>query len=219
MKKPLIAIEHLENHLSRWIKAEYEHAKNLLGERLVVTNAGGFCNDISVIVGGGACFRESILQLRGVLYKDPRRVIVLDPKAANGLTPGDAQSAEVLVIGGILGDHPPRGRTWEMLTRTALKHGMQTRNLGPLQLSIDGAAYVAWRIAEGSHLHEIELAVEPVIEVDLGDGLVREIMLPYAYPVVDGRVLISEKVLALLRAGLGYEEYKLALGPRGGGER
>ncbi len=212
MKKPLIAIEHLEGHFSRWIRAEYEHTKELIGDRLVVTNAASFCREISAIVGRDSCFKESILNLRGVLYSDPTAVIVLDPRAEERLKPGEAAAAEVIVVGGILGDHPPRGRTWELLTEKALSLGMRARNIGTLQLSIDGAAYVAYRVAEGASLESIKLIANPVVEIELGDGLIREVELPFAYPLVDGRPLLYRKVIELLRRGLGYEEYRLVHG-------
>jgi len=200
-------VEHLEDHASRWISAEYEHARKLVGTKLVITNAGRFCDQLSRIVGGDACFRESILELMGRLYQRPEKVIVLDPRAARRLEPHEAAEAEAIVVGGILGDHPPRGRTWSLLTEKAARMGMKARNLGPRQLSIDGAVYVAHLVAQGTRLEDVELVENPSIEIELGDGLVREVVLPFAYPVVNGKPLIYEKVVRLLRGGLGYEEY------------
>jgi ribosome biogenesis SPOUT family RNA methylase Rps3 len=208
--KPLIVVEHLEDHFSKWVRAEYEHAKIIVGDRFVVTNAGRFCSEIAEVVGAENCFKESILSLQGVLYSNPSHVIILDMRADKPLTPGEAGNAEAIVIGGILGDHPPRGRTWSQLTSKALREGMKARHLGMYQLSIDGAVYVAYQVLRGRSLDEIELVLNPVIEVELGDGFVREIELPFAYPRVRGKSLIYKKVVELLRSGLGYEEYRLA---------
>jgi ribosome biogenesis SPOUT family RNA methylase Rps3 len=217
VKRPLIVIEHLEDHLSRWLRAEYRHAASLLGDRLVVTNAGRFCDHVSEIIGAGRCFRESVLDLDGVLYSDSTRVIILDMRAKERLAPATASRAEAIVVGGILGDHPPRGRTWSLLTRRALEKGVRAANIGSYQFSIDGAAYVAYRIAEGTPLEEIEVTINPVIEVDLGDGLVREVELPFAYPMVNGQPWMPPDLPRLLAGGLGYEEY-LLLGREGGAE-
>lgn len=209
MQRPLIVIEHLEDHASRWLMAEYEHAYTITGHTLIVTNAREYCNAISRIVGRDHCFRESILDLEGVIYSSPRNVVILDLRAAEPLTPAHARAAEVLVIGGILGDYPPRGRTWEKLTKAALLKGMQAANLGPKQFSIDGAVYVASRVAQGTRLDDVSIVEKPVVEIDIGDGFIREVELPFAYPVVNGRPLLSPKLKTLLQAGLSYEEYVL----------
>lgn len=216
VRRPLIVIEHLEDHFSRWLRAEYRHAAEMAGDRLYVTNAGCFCSEISRVVGREHCFRESILELQGVLYTRPERVIVLDPRAGEELSPGTASGAEALVVGGILGDHPPRGRTWEALTRRALEAGMRAAHLGEGQLSIDGAVYVALQVAEGRRVSELSFVDGLSVEVDLGDGFVREVVLPFRYPVVGGKPLVSGEVLELLRSGLGYEEYLEASGRVGG---
>jgi ribosome biogenesis SPOUT family RNA methylase Rps3 len=201
-------IEHLENHFSKWIRAEYQHAKNIAGERLVITNLGryltearrhGLCDETC------SCFRESVLELRKVLYSDPGHVIILDPFAEKVLEPAEAAKAEAIVIGGILGDHPPRARTRKLLTSRA--PAMQSRSLGPYQLSIDGTVYVALRVIEGTNPFNVPLVQRPRIIVNL--GLVEvEIELPFSYPVIDGKPLISREVIELLARGLGLEEYR-----------
>lgn len=203
-KTPLIIIEHLEDHFSLWIRAEYRHAKQLAGERLVFTNLGEFLTNARE-ENLCPCFSESVTELQGVLYNDPAKVIILDPFAEKPLKPREAASTEALVIGGILGDNPPRGRTQRLLTQRA-RH-MLARNLGPYQLSIDGAVYVALRVANGTPLEEIPLVHRPRLYVDI-DGLEVEIELPFSYPLVDGEPLISDEVKELLARGLGYEEYR-----------
>ena len=86
---------------------------------------------------------------------------------------------------------------------------MQAASLGPKQFSIDGAVYVATLVAQGTRLDNIPTVEKPVVEIDIGDGFIREVELPFAYPVVDGRPLLSPKLKTLLEMGLGYEEYVL----------
>ncbi len=209
-KSPLIIIEHLEDHFSLWLRAEYKHAKQLAGERLIFTNLGEFLANARE-ENLCPCFSESVTELHGILYNDPAKVIILDPLAEKLLEPREAANAEALVIGGILGDNPPRGRTRRLLTQRA-RH-MLARNLGPHQLSIDGAVYVALRVMGGTSLGEIPLVHRPRLYVDIG-GLEVEIELPFSYPLVDGEPLIPDEVKELLARGLGYEEYRESHGTR-----
>ena len=209
-KTPLIIIEHLEDHFSLWIRAEYRHAKQLAGERLVFTNLGEFLVDARE-ENLCPCFSESVTELQGILYNDPGKVIILDPLAEKPLEPQEAANAEALVIGGILGDNPPRGRTRRLLTQRA-RH-MLARSLGPHQLSIDGAVYVALRVVGGASLGEIPLVHRPRLYVDI-EGLEVEIELPFSYPLVNGKPLIPDEIKELLARGLGYEEYRESHGTR-----
>ena len=203
-----MVIEHLEEHLSRWLALEYRHSLSLSSGCLAVTNAGRFCGKISSLVGSMRCFRESVTRLRGVLYTSPERIIVLDPRAESRLEPWEAAEAEAIVVGGLLGDHPPRGRTWELLTKRTLELGMKPRNIGPEQLSIDGAVFVALQIARGKRLDEIRTVSSPSFRLaDPVYGSEWEVTLPFAYPLADGRPLMAPGLLELLRSGLAYEEY------------
>jgi len=196
-------IEHLEDHTSRWIMLEYQHVSSLAGKRLVFTNGREYCDKLSKLA---PCYRESILDLEGVLYTERRRVIILDPSADRLFDPEEAVRADAIVIGGILGDHPPRRRTWKMLTSRA--KGMIARSLGPHQLSIDGAAYVAIKALEGVHPASIPLVHRPRLEIQLDDLVTVEVELPFSYPLVDGRPLFAPGLEELLARGLAYEEVR-----------
>ncbi len=146
-----------------------------------------------------------MVELQGILYTSPRNVIILDPLAKKVLGVDEARKAEAIVIGGILGDNPPRGRTYQLLTSRAKL--MQPRSLGPHQLSIDGAVYLALKAIEGVPPTEIPLVHRPRLSFKVGD-LEFEVELPFSYPLVEGRPLISDEVKHLLVNGLGYEEYR-----------
>jgi len=180
---------------------EYRHAKSLANNRLVFTNGRKYCSKLAAIA---PCYRESILDLEGVLYTKRGRVIILDPSADMLLDPEEAASADAIVVGGILGNHPPRRRTWEMLTSQA--EGMLARSLGPHQLSIDGAVYVALKALQGVHPSSVPLAHNPRIEIPLDNLVSVEIELPFSYPLVGGRPLFAPGLEELLACGLGYEE-------------
>jgi len=151
-----------------------------------------------------------VLALRGRLYTRADELVVLDPLADKAMEPSDVSPNTLIVVGGILGDHPPRGRTWKLLTKRALSLGARARNLGHFQLSIDGAVYVALEVAKGKHLRSIPLIQNPTFKKRIGDTVI-EITLPYAYPLVNGKPLLAPGLLDFIEQGLGYEEYKLLL--------
>ncbi len=202
--RPLIVVEHCEDHLSRWLLYEYEDVVRLAGrDRVVFTGVKRreWCERLEKLA---KCYADSIAELRGVLWSNPERVIILDPSADKLLEPREAREAEVIVVGGILGDHPPRGRTRRCITERLV--GAKPRSLGPHQLSIDGAVYVTLRVLEGAEPTSVPLVVNPVLKLQSPLGYELEIELPFAYPVVNGKPLIPEGVLRLLRSGLGFYE-------------
>jgi ribosome biogenesis SPOUT family RNA methylase Rps3 len=205
VKKPLIVIEHLEPKLSRWLALEYEHSAAIAEGRLVITNCS---EDVSRLARrlNVPCYDRSIVELRGTLYREGSEVIILDPQAPVRLEVGEAVNAKIIVVGGILGDHPPRGRTKKLLSDRmpdAIK-----RNIGPYQFSIDGAVYIAKLVSEGVRLEQIEFVVGLRLKVPTPYGLEVEVELPYAYPLVAGRPLIHPKLPELIARGLAYEEYR-----------
>ncbi len=201
--RPLIVIEHCEDHLSRWLLYEYEDAARLSGGRIVFTHVSRreWCERLSRL---GRCYRDSIVELRGVLWEKPEEVIVLDPSAEKLLEPREARSARVVVVGGILGDNPPRGRTRECIT--GRMGGVLARSLGPYQLSIDGAVYVYLRVEEGLEPTRVPVVTNPRFEFEVLPGVRVEVELPFAYPLVDGKPLIPEGVVRLLKSGLSFYE-------------
>lgn len=206
--KPLIVIEHLEDHLSRWIILEYRHVRSMVGDRLVITNArlGGGCKRFRDAIGGVRCYDEPLGMLRGELYSREDEILILDPKAKELLEPQETNAYRVVVVGGILGDHPPRGRTAQFLSRRFPKAAK--RSLGPHQLSIDGAVYVYLQVEHGVKPLDVPLVVKPKIKFAIM-GFEYEVELPFAYPKVNDKPLLAPGLIELLKTGLAYEEYKL----------
>ncbi len=106
----------------------------------------------------------------------------------------------MIVIGGILGDAVPRGRTREFIT--SRMEGVKVRHIGKPQYSIDGAAIVAKLIADGRRLDEIEYEENPTIKLDEFS----EITLHYAVPKLDGKLLLTPGLIELQRRELGYDD-------------
>ncbi len=197
----LIVIEHLEDGISRWMLEEYREAASVAGASgygVVVANLGR--PELAALVGRLGV--EALLE-SGVGEYNRVEAIVLDPQAPRPLEPWEVEASCCLVVGGIMGDHPPRGRTRLVSWRYT---NAARRNLGPHQLSIDGAVKVALEVARGRRLGEIPLVVSPRVEVETPLGRV-EVELPYAYPALgDGRPWIAPGVLRLLERGIMWDE-------------
>lgn len=184
----LFAVEHLEPELSEWLLIEYEHAVKIAGKKsLVITNLKK---------------PEEAKRVSRFTRSDPRSVweifpqsklLVLDPAARKALRPSDFSSEPVVVIGGILGDDPPQERTRKLLSSGLPRS--KKRHLGRGQLSIDGAVFVAKQVAAGWELDEIPLTREVEVQVCQNCSVV----LPFTYPVVEGKPLIAPKLVRYLK--------------------
>lgn len=185
----VFVIEHLEPEVSKWLLFEYTHASEIVGkEKLWFTNVKRIEDSLKLQPLGKVCSERAF-----ELFTQSK-VIVLDPKANSSLNPDDFKGKEAVVIGGILGDHPPRGRTSRLLTATF--PGAVVRNIGRFQFSIDGAIYVAKLVGEGTPLEAIP--VKKGLKIKLDDE--GEIYLPYAYPIKNGKPLINPKLVEYLRS-------------------
>ena len=180
----LYVIEHLEPRLSRWVLIEYEHASIIVGkENLAFTNVVRGAKRLQKF---GRVYEKSAVELF-----DSEETIVLDPKADKLLDPSDFEEAKAVVIGGILGDHPPRGRTFSLLT-SKMKRA-KPRSLGDCQFSIDGSIYMAFKVSQGLRLSDIPIARSLTLKCGL-----LEIRLPFCYPLINGKPVISPKLLDYL---------------------
>lgn len=180
-------IEHLEPRLSRWLLLEYEHATKY--DRIVFTNVKNQ-SDLKMLRRLNASARDkSVADLvrNGELVRS--QLVVLDPAAKKLLTKDDAERFSHIIVGGILGDYPPRGRTKELLT-SKLK-GVETRNIGKLQFSIDGAVVVADAIRRGKIWGAVD---QPILKIREG----HETKLHYAVPVVEGKMIFTPGLLRYL---------------------
>ncbi|MCE4628269.1 MAG: hypothetical protein F7C34_03870 [Desulfurococcales archaeon] len=201
LRGPWIVVEYMEEYPSRWLVEEIAEAywsARAHGLGFLVSNAW----DPRLV---------ALLERRGIPYNSrPASAlgcepsIVLDMRARRRLEPWEAGAAECLVVGGIMGDYPPRGRG--LLLVYSLP-GAAVRSLGPEQMSIHTAAKVAALIARGRRLDEIRLAGPGRFTVETPLGTV-EVELPYAYTLgPDGRPEVPERVRRVLERGVLWEEY------------
>ncbi|RLE83618.1 MAG: hypothetical protein DRJ41_04585 [Thermoprotei archaeon] len=192
----LFIIEHMEPVLSRWMWIEYKHASRIVGkESLWITNVKDreerrILEDIAARV-----FEESVSEIN----IPSKKVIVLDPSASVTLKPGDFGESVSVVVGGIMGDYPPQGRTRKLASKLI---SAEVRTLGPYQFPIDSAIYVALEVSKGRRLDEIPIIDK--LEVKVSEG--HTILLPYAYPIVDGKPLISDEEIEYLKKDVEDDE-------------
>ncbi len=192
----LFVIEHLEPVVSKWVWYEYKHASRIVGkENLIITNVKD-PREAKELRKIAIVSRESIIEVGA----PSKRLIILDPQAKESLRLEDFKEVDFIVVGGIMGDHPPRGRTFELLTKRI--PGCKARNIGKEQFSVDGAIYIALMISEGISLEEIPIVKG--LEIKVNEYLTIE--LPYAFPLVNNRPLISEELIEYLKYDIEEDE-------------
>ena len=188
MKKPAFIIEHLEKRTWRWCEIEYENAAKLIKPYpLIITN----------LKKGNKVFEKfAKLEKKSIVDMDFNweRVCVLDPKAKEELKPEDKEKFDYFVFGGILGDEEFNGRTGKELTERMSKK-VVLKHLGNKQFSTDNALFVSKMILDGKKLSEIKTQWQAEIEINE----VESIILPYCYPLVDGKPQMSPALIRYLK--------------------
>jgi ribosome biogenesis SPOUT family RNA methylase Rps3 len=184
-KQPLLVIEHCEPALSKWLLLEYKHAAKLWDGGIVFTR-----------VADNKTAR--VLQKFGTVQKEKakdifsnKKCIVLDPQAKKPLTPNDCLRCDAIIIGGLLGYEKPKGRTKKFISD---KSDFETRHLGKLQLSIDGAVFVTKAICLGLNLKDIEIARE----IEIIHDPIHSTILPFGYPIIEDKPVITPGLIHYL---------------------
>ncbi|MEM2196743.1 MAG: SAM-dependent methyltransferase [Sulfolobales archaeon] len=197
-----VVVEHLEECLSPWLMCEYSYVVKLFKNSVLFTNVKSLRTRNTLKELGVDVVEASVVDL--VANNSLRHPIILDPKARETLTPEDLVSADSVIIGGIMGEHPPKGRTFREITSKLISKA-KIRNLGKLQLTIAGTAYVLKRMLEGTRLESLDIRFGLRFVVQIGEYEVT-IELPYAFPYEEGRVVLPESYLEVIaRRSLIYE--------------
>ena len=192
-----VIIEHLEPVLGEWIWLEYRHVSKMVGrDGILFTNVTDR-REASKLREIGEVQRDSIVNLIDPINSP---MIVLDPQALEQVSPTDFVHSTCLVVGGILGDHPPKGRTKQAIT--SKMRNSQSRNLGEHQFSVDGAVYMALQVASGKQIAEIPII--DGIEVTINEHYTN--LLPFAYPLIKERPLLAPGLRQYLKRGIIRDE-------------
>ncbi len=203
MRKYLI-IPHLEPCISPWLLSEYRFVVELFkgSWKVVFTNVRNV-KDFNILKSLGCeVFNDDFniyIEREGI-----KNVLVLDPQAREVLVHDDVIKSNAVIIGGIMGDHPPRGRTKKLIT-DKLKVSKLVRNLGSKQLTIAGAAYVLKRVSEGVSVSDVELIDGLSIRLEIG-GTELIIELPYVFPAIKGKPVLPKDYIEVIKGATQYFE-------------
>jgi ribosome biogenesis SPOUT family RNA methylase Rps3 len=186
--KQIYIIEHLEPKLFPWCMIEYKHISKTVGKSsLWFTNINPKDKNAKALEQLGKVINQSVRDLK------LDSVCILDPDASQQLTPKDSKQFKYFIFGGILGDYPPKKRTKAELTQ--FLPGKEKRNIGKKQFSTDNAVYVTWKIANGESMKMMKFKNK----FELPINKVETIILPYLYPIVNGKHRISDELIAFLK--------------------
>lgn len=189
MREPIIIIEHLEDRLGLWVFLEYRHSSLIVGRnRLWFTNVPRRYH--SLLKRYGYVYEESIVELADKDAVPREKIVILDPDAEKSLEYSDLEDSYI-VIGGILGDHPPRKRTKKLLTQRL--PGVRTRNIGNGQYSIDGAVYYVQYLWENKTLSGFRYI--DGITIETREGYIR---LPFRYPLENNKPVLAPGLIEYL---------------------
>lgn len=189
--KPIYIIEHLEPELGPWCMFEYERISEIVGkDNLWFTNIPQSTKELEAL---GIVKKESVKTMH------LQNTCVLDPEAKELLTPNNVKPYQYLIIGGILGDYPPKKRTTKELTQFV--KGADAYHIGKKQFSTDNAVYIVNQIVKGTPFTSIKTKYKISIKVDD----IASIDLPYCYPLDNkGNPLMSHKLLHYLKTKEGF---------------
>ncbi len=178
----IFIIEHLEPRVYKWCELEYAHISSVVGKRnLIFTNTRS-----SVLKKFGKVQSASVKKMRF------ENACILDPEAKQTLTPKIAKKFDYFIFGGILGDHPPKERTKDELTKYL---PYPSFNLGSAQMSTDTAVIVTKMIFDGKKLSELKF--QDGIEIKI--SAYEEIHLPYKYLIKNSKPLLAPGIVNMLR--------------------
>lgn len=184
--KPLIVIEHLEPEVSPWLLLEYRHCSKIYGRnRLLITNLPAKYHRL---IGkyANVCDR-SVKALLSDNTLEKHATIILDPKSPTRLDYKALSSAKYVIIGGILGEHPPKGRTYELLTKEL--EGVRSFNIGEAQFSIDGTVYYVNHLL--NNRTDEGLSFIDGITIEYFEPVHFSVSLPFRYPLENGEPVIA----------------------------
>ncbi len=187
--KPIFVIEHMEPKVWKWCYLEYKHMSSIVGKNnLWFTNVKNGATKLKKI---GKVFTKSITQMK---LENP---VILDAEANKTLTSKEAKKFSHIILGGILGDDPPKGRTIELRIKMPKA---QARNLGKEQMSTDTAVLVAHTILSGTPLNRIRFTHHVDIDIKKGES----ITLPYKYVLKKNKPILAPGLVKMLRRQKGF---------------
>ncbi|SCU94225.1 LADA_0G07316g1_1 [Lachancea dasiensis] len=197
-------IEHMEQGFSEWVTLEYAQIIRDLGPSNLILSSlpeGTQESDIpSKLREMGLQWTTRPLTEINVAFPElpslkEKRVCLLDPRAKEDLQPRDANDFDYFVFGGILGDHPPRDRTTELLK--AYPDLLVGKRLGDKQMTTDTAIRTTQLIIERQkEFQQIEFIDYPEFRFNKNEAT----EMPFRYILnADNKPILPEGMLELIK--------------------
>lgn len=175
-------IEHIGGKVYKWSIIEYKDCSKAVGKNnLIFTNIGK--KEEGKLKGFGKIYNESVERLK------LKKACVLDPSAKKALAPSDKKKFDYILLGGILGQHPRKFRTKEILKKE------ERRNLGKKQMPTNTALYVSYLIIKGKKLSEIKFKDKITVKINK----MLDVDFPFRYVIKDGKPMLPEGLIEHLK--------------------
>lgn len=182
--KNIFIIEHLEPRMYPWCLIEYKSISKIVGKNnLWFTNVK---NNSFKLKNCGKVFQKSVKSM------NLENACVLDPEASKVLTKKD-KKFKYFILGGILGDNPPKKRTFAELTK--FLPNTKKRNIGKSQFSTDNAVFVVNEILKGIPLKKMKFQDFNEIKINK----IESVILPFKYPLTNGKPRISRELIKFIK--------------------
>jgi ribosome biogenesis SPOUT family RNA methylase Rps3 len=193
-------IEHLDEEVFPWSLIEYNHISEIVGkDNVTFTNLESKKNK-EQLKNLGKTEDKSIKKTE--IKEKFGKICLLDPKAEKLLSPEDADEFDAFLFGGVLGDHPMKGRTEKHFADMKI----EKRNLGDKQMSTDTAVLVAFKILEEKKkfedldfIDELEIVLEQE-KKEGEEGKKYSQILPYRYLVENGKPILPKGLIEYLQS-------------------
>lgn len=201
-------VEHMEEGFSEWVILEYAKILSDVGkENLIICSLPSTTTSADIpakLLDLGLKWTTKELDKINEEYPDfhyytpesGKKICLLDPRAEEDLTCSDVEKFDCMVLGGILGNHPPRDRTAELKVKyPGLLVG---RRLGDKQMSTDTAARTAFYILEKKiEFENIKFIDYPEFRFNKNEA----VEMPFRYIIDDktGKPILPDGMLELIK--------------------
>lgn len=197
-------IEHMEQGFSEWVTLEYAQIIRDIGAANLILSSlpkGTTETDIPQrLLDMGLQWTTRPLNEINQAFDNldslrEKRVCLLDPRATEDLQPGDASKFDYFVFGGILGDHPPRDRTRELME--AYPSLLIGKRLGDKQMTTDTAIRTTQLIVERQlPFEEVKFIDYPEFRFSKNEAT----EMPFRYVLdSEGKPILPEGMLELIK--------------------
>ncbi|MCB9359603.1 hypothetical protein H6503_06755 [Candidatus Woesearchaeota archaeon] len=183
-------IEHLDPKLWKWSLTEYKHISEIVGKKNTIFTNIKNKTEQKKLEAYGKVESRSVKEFKS---NELKKACILDPSAKELLTPKDAKRFDMIILGGVLGDYPRKRRTKKELTDKI--RGIPARNLSKYQMSTNTAAYVCYKILNGTSIEKIRFRRKLTVKIDEHS----DVTLPFTFVEEDGKLVLPKGYIDLVK--------------------